>query len=129
MHNAPVHPNLPVVDLERAIKFYRDKLGLKLLKAESPTETFAGAILEAGDGTIVYLYTRGATKADHTAAEFKVKDFDAVMQSLRSRGVVFEEYDMPNLKTVNGVATWGDTKSAWFKDTEGNILAISNMTW
>jgi predicted enzyme related to lactoylglutathione lyase len=129
LNNAPVHPNLPVVDLERAVRFYRDKLGLKLLKAESPSETFAGAILQAGGGTIVYLYKRGATKADHTAAEFVVKDFDEVIKSLRSRGVVFEEYNLPNLKTANGVATWGDTKSAWFKDTEGNILAISNMTW
>ena len=48
------------------------------------------------------------------------------MRELRGKGVKFEEYDFPGLKTVNGIATTGDLKTAWFRDSEGNILAISN---
>lgn len=120
---ASVHPTLPVVDLQRAKKFYQEKLGLKVIK-EDPSP---GAQLQAANGTSLYIYQRAATKADHTAAGFTVKDVDAEVKELRSKGVVFEEYDMPNLKTVNGIATMDGVKAAWFKDTEGNILAISNM--
>ncbi len=118
-----VHPTLPVVDLERALKFYEGKLGLKVLSRDpSP-----GAVLEAGGGSRLYLYQRGATKADHTVASFKVDDVEATVKVLKEKGIVFEEYDMPGLKTDEGVATMGDLKAAWFKDTEGNILGLSNM--
>ena len=51
-------------------------------------------------------------------------DIEREVAEFRARGVTFEEYDMPNMKTVNGIATAGGAKSAWFKDTEGNILAV-----
>lgn len=125
--NAQVHPTLPAVDLERAKKFYTEKLGLKLLR-EDPSP---GAVFQAGGGTAIYLYQRSATRADHTVAGFEVPDFDAVVNDLKSKGIKFEEYDMPNLKTENGVWTMqspsGTMKGAWFKDSEGNILAITNM--
>lgn len=121
--NASVHPTLPVVDLQRAKKFYVEKLGLKVMK-EDPSP---GAILQAGDGTSLYLYQRAATKADHTTASFTVKDVEGTVKALKNKGVIFEEYDLPGLKTVNGIATMGDVKGAWFKDTEGNILAVTSM--
>ena len=74
------------------------------------------------------LYKRAATKADNTAAGFLVDDLEATMKELRAKGVKFEEYDFPGLKTVNGIATTDGEKGAWFKDTEGNILALAEMT-
>jgi catechol 2,3-dioxygenase-like lactoylglutathione lyase family enzyme len=119
-----VCPTLPVVDIKRARKFYEDKLGLKVIK-EDPGP---GLTLEAGKGTSIYLYQRAATKADHTVANFIVADIDAEVKLLKSKGVKFEEYNIPamGIKTVNSIATMNGMKGAWFKDTEGNILGISN---
>ena len=123
--NAPVHATLPVVDLERARKFYEGKLGLKVIR----TDPSPGAVLQAGEGTTLYIYQRAATKADHTAASFTVKDVEAEVKELKAKGVVFEEIEIPSMgiKTVDGIATKGELKAAWFKDTEGNILGVSNM--
>jgi hypothetical protein len=81
---------------------------------------------QAGSGTSILFYERPVpTKAEHTVAGFSVDDLDATMSELRSLGVEFEEYDMPGLKTEHGVAVMGAIRSAWFRDTEGNILSIS----
>jgi catechol 2,3-dioxygenase-like lactoylglutathione lyase family enzyme len=121
--NAKIHPTLPVVDLKRAQKFYEEKLGLKIVKSDpSP-----GVLLQAGDGTMLYIYQRAATKADHTAASFSVKDVEAEVKELKAKGVVFEDVDQPDFKTVDGIFTMGEMKAAWFKDTEGNTLAVTNM--
>ncbi len=120
--NATVHATLPVVDLARARKFYEEKLGLKVVR----TDPSPGAMLQAGGGTTLYIYQRGATKADHTVASFEVDDVEAEIKDLKAKGVVFEEYDMPGLKTVNSIATMGPLKGGWFKDTEGNTLGVFN---
>ena len=125
---ANVHPTLPAVDMDRARKFYQEVLGLKLAGGD-PT---GGVMFQAGQ-TYIYLYPRGATKADHTVAEFDVDDVEAEVKELRARGVTFQDLDMPDMgiKTVNGVATMsmpeGKLKVAWFTDTEGNILAIQSV--
>jgi catechol 2,3-dioxygenase-like lactoylglutathione lyase family enzyme len=123
--NSPVAAILPAVDLERAKKFYEEKLGLRPVDTPGP----GGAMFEGGQGTGLYLYQRDtATKADHTVAGWQVEKIEEVVQALRERGVVFEQYDLPGLKTdEHGIATMGPVKSAWFKDTEGNILAISEF--
>jgi len=118
--DAPVSAGLPAVDIERAKAFYEGTLGLPLV------QDLEGALMFAcGNGTMFFVYPSefaGTNKA--TAAGFQVDDIQAVMEELRGKGVTFEEYDMPGLKTVDGIATLGPSKSAWFKDTEGNILAI-----
>jgi catechol 2,3-dioxygenase-like lactoylglutathione lyase family enzyme len=121
--NATVRPTLPAVDLKRARRFYEETLGLRVVM-EDPSP---GIMLQAGKGTTLYVYQRAATKSDHTVASFMVDDIEAEAKELRRKGVKFEEYDIPSmgLKTVNGIATMGKRKSAWFKDTEGNILAIA----
>lgn len=121
--NAPVHPTLPAVDLGRARKFYEEKLGLKVV-GEDPSP---GVVFQAGGGTMLYVYQRGATKADHTVASFVVDDVEATVKELKAKGIVFEEYDMPGFKTVDSIFTMGELKGAWFKDTEGNVLAVSNL--
>ncbi len=125
-----VHPTIPAVDIKRARKFYEEKLGLKVIM-EDPSP---GITLRAGEGTWLYIYQRGMTKADHTVAEFEVDDIDTEVKELKSKGVVFEEYDIPSMgiKTVNSVATMSmdgnQMKGAWFKDSEGNILALNQMS-
>jgi len=123
LNQALVAATLPAVDISRARKFYTELLGLKVTKEdESP-----GFMVEAGNKTMLYIYERGATKADNTAASFYVKDVEKEVNELKEKGVKFEEYDLPGLKTVNGIVTMGNMKAAWFKDTEGNILGITQM--
>ena len=116
-----VHPTLSVTDLERAKKFYGGTLGLK-----SNGELAEGHVAyEAGEGSFLLIYERSEPpKAENTVASFLVDDVEGTVQWLKDRGVVFEEYDLPGLKTVNGMATMGDTKGGWFKDPDGNILAV-----
>ena len=120
-----LHPTIPAVDIERARNFYEGKLGLRVVK----TDPSPGVTFEAGEGTILYVYKREATKADHTVVSFIVENVEAEVSELKDKGVEFEEIELPDMgiKTVDGVATMGDMKGAWFKDTEGNILALTNM--
>lgn len=116
---------LPVIDMERAKSFYTDKLGLS---AEG--EMTGGLMLGAGMGTKVFLYEKpGGTKAEHTVLGFNVSDLEAEMKELREKGVTFEEYNIEEMGVVteDGIAVMDGIKSAWFKDTEGNIINIVEM--
>ena len=121
--NSPVRPTIPVMDLERAKRFYETMLGLKPMLAKNDNSS-GMAMFECGNGTSIELYQRGASKADHTIATFEVPNIDDEVNALRGKGVVFEEYDMPGIRTENGIAKQGSVKAAWFKDSEGNILCI-----
>ena len=121
--NSSVRPTIPVVDLERAKRFYETTLDLKPVSAASDN-TMGIAIFECGNGTKIELYQRGPSKADHTVATFEVSDVEEEVNALRGKKVTFEEYDMPEIKTHNGIAMQGSVKAAWFKDSEGNILCI-----
>ena len=118
---APIVPYIPVADIARARKFYEEKVGLK------PKEVYAGGVIyECGNGSWVFMYpSAGAGTSKASTAFWAVDDVAAEVAALKSRGVVFEDYDMPGIKTVNSVATGGGAKTAWFKDSEGNILAVS----
>src|SRR5215813_12739551 len=117
----PIVPYIPVKDMARARKFYEEKVGLK------PKQEYAGGVIyECGKGSWVFMYpTPNAGTSRASTAFWAVDDVAAEVSELKSRGVTFEEYDMPGLKTVNGIATGGGAKTAWFKDSEGNILAVS----
>jgi catechol 2,3-dioxygenase-like lactoylglutathione lyase family enzyme len=111
---------LPATDLARARRFYEETLGLPPARLRENGE----ARFE-GSGYSFALYQRGApTRADHTALSFEVSDLAAEMKALQARGVGFEEYDLPGLKTVQGVCVLGGEQAAWFHDTEGNILCL-----
>jgi catechol 2,3-dioxygenase-like lactoylglutathione lyase family enzyme len=118
---APVTTMLPVKDLNRAREFYEKKLGLKPLGARQDGKfLFAG-----GDGGTLALFPKPeGTKAEHTAVSFLVKDIAREIKELKQKGVVFEDYDFPGLKTENHVCVLGSEKAAWFKDTEGNYLCL-----
>jgi len=121
LRNAAIVPYIPVSDVIRARKFYEEKVGLK------PKEQYAGGVIyECGDGSWVFMYpSAGAGTSKASTAFWEVDDVENEVAELKSRGVVFEEYDMPGIKTVNSIATGGGAKTAWFKDSEGNILAVS----
>ena len=120
--DSPVTPTLPIVDLERARNFYEGVLGLKVNMASDEDVMY-----DCGGGTTLYLYKRAESRAEHTEAAFKVDDLEKEVKELRGKGVEFEEYDMPGLKTENGIATRNGMKSAWFKDPDGNILSLVQM--
>jgi predicted enzyme related to lactoylglutathione lyase len=111
---------LPATDLHRAKRFYAEKLGL--MPQELPDELR----YECGGGSAFFVFpTSISSRGGHTQVGFGVADIEAVVAQLRSRGVVFEEYDTPELRTVDGIATQpGGDRAAWFKDTEGNMLAL-----
>ncbi|MDQ0635162.1 catechol 2,3-dioxygenase-like lactoylglutathione lyase family enzyme [Arthrobacter pascens] len=116
---------LPAKDINRAKDFYRDKLGLE--PSETPEDD--SLMYRAGKGTSFLVYqTENAGSAKNTQMGWETDNIEREMEELRGRGVVFEEYDFPGLKTENGVATndWG--KAAWFLDSEGNILNISQRS-
>jgi catechol 2,3-dioxygenase-like lactoylglutathione lyase family enzyme len=116
-----LYPTLPAADLERAKKFYAEKLGLTP-EREDP----GGVFYRCGADTRFLLFpTQGVASGQHTQMSWTVDDIEAEVADLKARGVVFEEYDTPNLKTVNGVASLGPVKAAWFKDSEGNFLALA----
>src|SRR3982074_1138876 len=111
---------IPAQDLERAKAFYRDKLGL------TPTQENAGGLmfmLDAGTAFGVFP-SSGNPSGTHTAVAVEVENLEQAVKDLQAKGVKFEEYDTPTLKTVNGVADFGGTKGAWFKDSEGNLIAL-----
>ncbi|MFE4470800.1 VOC family protein [Leifsonia sp. NPDC056824] len=113
---------LSSTDLARSQEFYEQRVGLTLSPETIPNHL----VFESPDGSTVLVYGRpGGNKADHTQVRFWSKDIDSDVQELASRGVVFEEYDFPTLKTVGHIATTaGVGRSAWFKDPDGNILAV-----
>ena len=113
----PVFTTLPVTDPARARKFYAEKLGLK------PTEP-DGDFYECGEGTRFVISKMGSKPGGHTQMVFAVEEIAAALRELRSKGVVFEEYDYPAMKTVDGVFDAGDLKAAWFKDSEGNMIGL-----
>lgn len=121
--NSPVTPTLVVTDLKRARDYYENKLGLK---ADASMTDDMGVLYNCGAGTNLYLYVRSnASTADNTQVSFKVEDIEKTIEELSDKGVSFEHYDMPGLKTnEKGVAEMGPVKSAWFKDPDGNILSI-----
>jgi catechol 2,3-dioxygenase-like lactoylglutathione lyase family enzyme len=119
-----VDATIPVSDLDRAVRWYREKLGLEPVRQDKDM----GAIyrLPGGSGFMLYPTPTNAGKAPNTLMSFDVPGVAAEVASLKKAEVVFEEYDMPGLKTVNGIATFGDMHAAWFKDADGNILAIGD---
>ena len=121
-------PTIPVSDLDKARVFYGETLGLELLW-ENP----ASIRFRAGPSSEVSTFKRPGLTTEHTLAHFEVDDIEATVAELRRRGVVFEEYDLPGLTTVDGIAEVAGNypskggvgeRAAWFRDSEGNLLGI-----
>ncbi len=120
LESAPTHASIAVSDISRARKFYEGILRLKVAEERSD-----GIRYETGGGTWFLVYmSQFAGSSKSTSMAFEVKDIGAAVRALRQAGVVFEEYDMPGLKTVEGIAEIEGLRGAWFKDPDGNILAL-----
>ena len=108
-------------DLKASQDFYEHKVGLKLSPATIPNHL----LFECGDGTTVLVYGRVAPSlADHTQVRFWTADVAADVRELVGRGVVFDEIEIGEMKTVDHVLTSPIGRSAWFKDPDGNTLAL-----
>ncbi|MGH2676745.1 MAG: VOC family protein [Actinomycetota bacterium] len=120
----PVYAVLPASDFERAKAWYAGKLGLTPSQEEGPNGWYRCA-----EGTwFILTASQYAGTAQNTAAGFTVKDIESVMADLRSRGVEFLEYDFGEMgKTEQGLMSVGGYKAAWLKDSEGNIIELSQV--
>ena len=127
LKNVNVSTRLPAQDLDRARAFYSEKLGLE------PIEERPGGLLYRADGgEFVLFLSAGAPAGDFTQMALQVDDLEAEVAELRRRGVVFEEYGLPGLKTVDGIAEIDGNypskgrseRGAWFHDSEGNLIGI-----
>src|SRR5262244_436374 len=125
--DSEVATRLPAKDLARAKAFYWEKLGL-----EPVAERLGGLLYRCGSGYFALFESAGAASGSHTQMAWEVADIEATVVALRGRGVVFEEYGLPGLKTVNGIAEIEGNypskgvgeRGAWFRDSEGNLLGI-----
>ena len=120
LQHAPMYAYLPAGDLARARRFYEEQLGLRPIDPgpQGVTYEFAGQ-------TACFLYaTTNAGTSKASQAFWRVTDVDREIAELKSRGVVFKDYPMEGTRSPSGAITAGGAKAAWFKDTEGNILAL-----
>ncbi|WP_394844708.1 VOC family protein [Pendulispora brunnea] len=118
LQNSPMYAYLPAKDVARARRFYEGTLGFK-----PKAELSGGVAYEFAGGSACFLYpTPNAGTSQASQAFWDVLDIEREVDELKAKGVRFEEYDMPGMR--NGICTAGGAKAAWFKDTEGNILAI-----
>src|SRR5919112_55306 len=128
LEHADVATRLPAQDLARARAFYAEKLGL-----EPAEERPGGLRYRCGNTFFVVFQSAGAASGTHTQMGWEVEDIEATVAALRARGVVFEEYDLPGLTTVDGIADIEGNypskggvgeRGAWFRDSEGNMLGV-----
>ena len=121
---------LPAQDLERARRFYSEKLGL-----EPVDERPGGLLYRCASGEFSLFASTGASTGSFTQMAFEVEDIEATVAELRSRGVVLEQYDFPGLTTVDGIADIEGQypskgraeRAAWFHDSEGNLLGVGQV--
>lgn len=128
LQNSDVAARIPAQDLARARSFYSSKLGLE------PVEERPGGLrYKCGNSYFVLFESAGSASGSHTQMAWEVDDIQATVRELRQLGIVFEKYDLPGLKTINGIAEVQGNypskggigeKGAWFRDSEGNLLAI-----
>ena len=120
LQDAPLYAYIPARDLARARQFYETKLGFK-----PQQEINGGVVYEFAQGTACFLYlTPNAGTSKASQAFWSVADVDREIEALKAKGVVFEDYDLPGEKSASGALTAGGAKAAWFKDSEGNIMAL-----
>jgi len=128
LENRNVSTRLPVRDLRRARAFYRDQLGLDPID-ERP----GGLLYRCGSGTFALFESAGSAAGTHTQMCWEVDDIELVVAELRAHGVQFEEYDLPGLRTVGGIAEIAGNyaskgrgeRGAWFRDSEGNLIGLA----
>ncbi|HET6858539.1 MAG TPA: VOC family protein [Streptomyces sp.] len=115
---------LPVTDTDRAKEFYANTLGLPFEGTDPTGELRFGL---GGGATLVLLPREAGSQSKSTAMSWKVANLEEEMAELEGRGVVFEDYDIPGLKTVNHIAEMEGMRAAWFLDPDGNVLCVHTV--
>jgi predicted enzyme related to lactoylglutathione lyase len=115
------YTTLPAQDIERARKFYEQKLGL----TPDVVSADGSVMFKTGTTGFSVFPSSGKASGDHTQISLEVTDVVAVVGELKKNGVSFEDYDFPGFKTEGGILDMGGFKTAWFKDSEGNLLNLS----
>jgi predicted enzyme related to lactoylglutathione lyase len=120
LQDSPMYTYIPAKDVNRARAFYEQKLGFK------PKQELAdGVVYEFAGGTECFMYpTPFAGTSQASQAFWEVKDIEREVAELKAKGVKFEDFDMPGEKSADGIVTAGGARAAWFRDSEGNIMAI-----
>jgi catechol 2,3-dioxygenase-like lactoylglutathione lyase family enzyme len=131
LSDAHVATRLPAQDLDRARAFYAEKLGL-----EPADERPGGLLYRCAEGQFALFSSAGASPGTFTQMGWEVDDIETTVATLKERGVVFEEYDVPGLTTVDGIADIDGNyasknatgeRAAWFRDSEGNLIGIGQL--
>jgi catechol 2,3-dioxygenase-like lactoylglutathione lyase family enzyme len=120
LRQSPVTTIIPVVDPDQARQFYEEVLGLE----EERRLPDGSVVLRAGGSALELSRRTRAVPSPYTVASFEVRDVSREVGELEARGVRFEDYDLPDLKTDRHVCVLGSEKAAWFKDPDGNILCL-----
>ena len=115
--------NFKSADIDRTVAFYEGTLGLPVLRRREIMPGVEEVRFESGGGILCFEQGDPTGKTNDLAG-WDVDDLDGTVASLRAKGVEFEEYHYPSFKTVDGIATVGSIKAAWFKDPDGNLLAL-----
>jgi catechol 2,3-dioxygenase-like lactoylglutathione lyase family enzyme len=123
LSDARVEATVPTEDLARARRFYEEILGLSPVGHEARG---VDVVYACGGQTRLRVYDSGVPEFPprHTLAHFMVEDVPATVAELRGRGVVFDDYDLPELNTIDGIARVDGHRMAWFRDSDGNILGL-----
>ena len=124
---AHIEAVVPVSELDAALKFYAETLGLRVLERVGDRDGRREARLGAAAGSLTIYESEAAGRSGATLAAFLVEDLDETLRKLRARGVAPIDYDLPHLRTHGGVATIGRTRVVWFADPDNNILAVSTF--
>lgn len=124
LSNSQPNATIPVQDIDTARSFYRDTLGLDLVEERSSELRFRCA----RETTFGVFVSQGRASGTHTQMVFMCDDVDAEVADLRARGIVFEELDMPGVEGRDGVYELEGERGAWFRDPDGNLLAVAQLT-
>jgi len=124
LSQATFHATIPAQDLARARAFYENVLGFEPASIDP-----AGVFYEGRGGTRFLVFpSSGRASGDHTQLGLAVADIEAEVRGLKAAGVAFESYDFPQFDAASSIATFPGTRSAWFKDTEGNLIGVVQLT-
>jgi catechol 2,3-dioxygenase-like lactoylglutathione lyase family enzyme len=124
LSDAPVSVMLPITDADRARKFYGERLGLRDDGTDEEGSQMFGT---RGGNEIVLRKLPAGEQSEYTALSFRVDDIAAAIQDMEARGVRFEDYDTPDLKTVDHIFSTEHARAAWFLDPDGNVLCLYQL--
>jgi catechol 2,3-dioxygenase-like lactoylglutathione lyase family enzyme len=122
LNESDTYTTIPVSDLERAQRFYSKTLGL------TPAMVTEGGVMYRSGGTRFFVYPSAYKASGHTQMSWVVGDIRAEVAALKAKGIAFEEFDRPGIKTVDGIAQSGpEVWTAYFRDPDGNLLGLTQI--